>query len=56
MLEMLSMLSRCSDMEKEHFIGNNINDKRTTAVSISIKKHMTMLTAVGKTERECIWV
>jgi len=57
MLETVSMFRRHSDMEKGHFIGNNVNDKRTTAISISIKNHvMTMLTAVGKTELECIWV
>jgi hypothetical protein len=48
MLEMLSLLSRCSDMEKGHFIGNNVNDERTTAISINKKNHVTTLTAVGK--------
>jgi hypothetical protein len=56
MLETLSKLSSHSDMEKGHFVGNNVNDKRTTAVSISIKNPVTMLTAVGETEVECIWV
>jgi len=43
-------------MEKGHFIGNNVNDKTTNAISSSIKFHVTMLTAVEKTERECIWM
>lgn len=51
---MLSMLSRHIDKEKGHFIGNNVNDKTTTVISISIKNHVTMLTAMEKTEREFI--
>jgi len=35
MLVMMSMLSRCSDMEKEHFIGNNVNDKKPL-LSVSV--------------------
>lgn len=35
---MLSMLSRHSDKEKGHFIGNNVNDKTTTVISYQYKE------------------